>query len=127
MSGTPNCHDPRNAAMIPSTITHAVAARTGETSNVAFVTKAIAEADQHDAAVRTFLDRHSEQVLARATAADAELAAGTGPGPPHGIPLGIEDITTTADGVPDAPSFCSTGSKGRVDTPAVGWRCAGAE
>ncbi|GAA3095117.1 aspartyl-tRNA(Asn)/glutamyl-tRNA(Gln) amidotransferase subunit A [Kribbella aluminosa] len=83
----------------------AVALRTGETTSVGLVQNAIAVADAHDDAVGMFIDRYTDRALAAATAADADLAAGRLVGPLHGLPLGIKDIITTADGPTTAQSL----------------------
>lgn len=93
--------------------------RTGETTSVALVEESIAIADAHDAGVGTFLDRFCEAALVRAAAADAELAAGTDLGPLHGIPLGIKDIITTAEGETTAHCLVLYRAWGRGDAPVV--------
>lgn len=87
------------------TLTEAAAAlRAGETTSVQLVRDAIATADALDGPVGMFIDRYTDQALAQAAAADAELASGRPVGPLHGLPLGIKDIITTADGPTTAQS-----------------------
>ncbi len=88
------------------TITEAAAAlRSGETTSVALTKAASAVADQHDSAVGAFIARYTEQALIAAHAADADFAAGVDRGPLQGIPLGIKDIITTAEGPTTAQSL----------------------
>ena len=87
------------------TLSAAVAAlRAGETTSVQLVREAIAAADALDGPVGMFIDRYTDRALAAAAAADADLAAGKPVGPLHGIPLGVKDIITTADGPTTAQS-----------------------
>jgi aspartyl-tRNA(Asn)/glutamyl-tRNA(Gln) amidotransferase subunit A len=89
-----------------STITDAAAAlRAGQTTSVALATEAIAVADAHDEAVGTFIVRYNEQALAAAAQADAAFGAGIDRGPLQGIPVGIKDIITTAEGPSTAQSL----------------------
>ncbi|HEX4431811.1 MAG TPA: amidase [Frankiaceae bacterium] len=89
-----------------STICEAAdALRSGETTAVALAEAAIAVADEHDEAVGTFLSRYNCEALKAAEAADAAFAAGIDKGPLQGIPLGIKDIITTAEGPSTAQSL----------------------
>ncbi|GAA1504290.1 amidase [Nocardioides humi] len=89
-----------------ATIAEAAAAlRAGTTTSVDLVNQVLAVADRLDAATGMFLDRYTESALAAAEAADADLAAGKDLGPLHGIPLGIKDIITTAEGPTTAQSM----------------------
>jgi aspartyl-tRNA(Asn)/glutamyl-tRNA(Gln) amidotransferase subunit A len=83
----------------------AAALRGGTVTSAELVDEAIAIADRCDAALGTFLLRFEDESRAAATVADAELAAGIDRGPLHGIPLGIKDIITTADGPTTAQSL----------------------
>ncbi len=88
------------------TISDAAAAlRAGETTSTELVTEAIAVADRCDAEVGSFIVRYRESSLAAAAAADEKLAAGQPVGPLHGIPLGIKDIISTAEGTSTAQSL----------------------
>ena len=92
--------------MMPWTIESAgKALRSGEITSVELVTHAQAAADNLDPELGTWLRRFDEQALERATAADAELAAGTDLGLLHGIPLGIKDIIATDEGPTTAQSL----------------------
>jgi len=87
------------------TLTEAAAAvATGETTSVALVQEAIAVADTYDAAVGIFIDRYADGALEAAEMADAARSAGEPVGPLAGVPLGIKDIITTADGPTTAQS-----------------------
>ena len=87
------------------TITDATAAlRAGEVTSVELVQAAIDAADAWEPELGTFITRYVEQSLEAASAADATLAAGGPVGPLHGIPLGIKDIITTAEGPTTAQS-----------------------
>ena len=70
-----------------------------ELSAVEAVGEFIARADALEPGVGAFITRTSEQAMAAARAADAELAAGQPRGPLHGVPLGVKDIYWSA-GVP---------------------------
>ncbi len=59
----------------------------------------VARADALEPTVGAFITRTSEQAIADARAADAELAAGQPRGPLHGVPFGIKDIYWSA-GIP---------------------------
>jgi aspartyl-tRNA(Asn)/glutamyl-tRNA(Gln) amidotransferase subunit A len=99
------------------TITGAAAGlRAGEVTAVELVDRAVRVADAHDAAVGTFIDRYADAALAAAERADATLAGGAPVGPLHGIPLGIKDIITTADGPSTAQSLVLDPAWG----PAIG-------
>lgn len=88
------------------TITDAAAAlRAGETTSTELVRAAIDVADRCDSEVGSFIVRYQESSLAAAQAADEKLAAGDPVGPLHGIPLGIKDIISTAEGTSTAQSL----------------------
>jgi aspartyl-tRNA(Asn)/glutamyl-tRNA(Gln) amidotransferase subunit A len=89
----------------PTITAAADALRSGETTAVALAEAAIAVADEHDAAVGAFIARYTDQALAAAATADADFAAGIDKGPLQGIPLGIKDIITTAEGPTTAQSL----------------------
>ena len=59
----------------------------------------VARTDALEPTVGAFITRTSEQAMADARAADAELAAGQPRGPLHGVPFGIKDIYWSA-GIP---------------------------
>jgi aspartyl-tRNA(Asn)/glutamyl-tRNA(Gln) amidotransferase subunit A len=73
------------------------ALREGTTTSVELVEQCFATADAFDE-VGIFIDRYTDSALEAAAAADAVLAAGAPVGPLHGLPLGIKDIITTAEG-----------------------------
>lgn len=83
----------------------AAALRSGEVTAVALAQSAHEAADRLDPEMGTWLDRYSEQSMARAEQADAELAAGCDLGPLHGIPLGVKDILSTDEGPTTAQSL----------------------
>jgi aspartyl-tRNA(Asn)/glutamyl-tRNA(Gln) amidotransferase subunit A len=88
------------------TITDAARAlRAGETTSTELVSAAIAVADRCDSQVGSFIVRYQESSLAAAAAADELLATGDPVGPLHGIPLGIKDIISTAEGTSTAQSL----------------------
>ncbi|CAO5152671.1 Glutamyl-tRNA(Gln) amidotransferase subunit A [Frankia sp. AiPs1] len=97
----------------------AAALRDGTTTSVELVQAAIAVADAHDEAVGMFLARYTETALAAAEAADAALAAGADVGPLHGLPLGIKDIITTAEGPSTAQSLVFDSSSMSGDAVVV--------
>ncbi|MBD8605400.1 amidase [Aeromicrobium sp. CFBP 8757] len=93
------------AVLAPATLTNvATAIRSGETTSLAVVERAIAAADAYDDAVGMFLARFDDQAREAAASADAVLAAGDPVGPLHGVPLGIKDIFTTVEGPTTAQS-----------------------
>ena len=53
--------------------------------------------DRLDSKIRSVITVTREHALARAKAADAEIAAGTYRGPLHGIPYGVKDLLDTRD------------------------------
>jgi aspartyl-tRNA(Asn)/glutamyl-tRNA(Gln) amidotransferase subunit A len=95
------------------------ALRAGEISSVELVSEAIAVADSVDAELGVFLDRYVESSLAAAQAADQAMSAGADIGPLHGIPLGIKDIITTADGPTTAQSLVHDSMSGTGDAAVV--------
>jgi aspartyl-tRNA(Asn)/glutamyl-tRNA(Gln) amidotransferase subunit A len=98
--------EPTAAPLAPArTLAEAAAAlRAGELTSVALVSEAIAIADLYDGPAGVFIERYVDQALAQAERADAAVAAGEPVGPLHGIPLGIKDIISTADG----PTTCQS-------------------
>jgi len=53
--------------------------------------------ERHDGRLRSIITLTREHALARARAADAEIAAGHHRGPLHGIPYGVKDLLDTKD------------------------------
>ena len=105
----------------------AVALRRGETTSAELVERAIAAAHAVDADLGCFVTRFEDGARAGAAMADAELAAGADRGPLHGIPLGIKDIITTADGPTTGQSLVLDREWGGADAPvAARLRAAGA-
>jgi aspartyl-tRNA(Asn)/glutamyl-tRNA(Gln) amidotransferase subunit A len=106
----------------------AAALRAGKTSAVDLTHEAIHRADVWDGALGVFIDRYNATAIDAAKKADADLAAGIDHGPLHGIPLGIKDIITTADGPTTAQSLIlDPGWGDRQDAPVVArLRAAGA-
>ncbi|MBN9176658.1 MAG: amidase [Microbacterium sp.] len=85
--------------------------RTGELTATELMTEAIRAADAVDPQINALIWRDDEASLRDAAAADAELAAGIGVGPFHGIPLPIKELTWVA-GQPG-----TFGSRGVSDAP----------
>jgi aspartyl-tRNA(Asn)/glutamyl-tRNA(Gln) amidotransferase subunit A len=81
------------------------ALRDGAVTSVELTQQAIDTADRLDEDLGTFLLRFRDESLAAAAQADQELGAGRDRGPLHGIPLGIKDIITTAEGPTTAQSL----------------------
>jgi len=90
----------------PITISDAAEAlRSGATTSVALVNRAVEAADTSDVEVGVFIKRFVDASLEAAAAADEDFAAGRPVGPLHGIPLGIKDIITTKEAVSTAQSL----------------------
>ena len=53
--------------------------------------------DRLDGKIRSVITRTADHALARASAADAEIAAGRYRGPLHGVPYGVKDLLDTKD------------------------------
>jgi aspartyl-tRNA(Asn)/glutamyl-tRNA(Gln) amidotransferase subunit A len=70
--------------------------RTKQVSPVEVAEAFIARADALEPTLGVFITRSTEQALAAATQAEAEIAAGDYKGPMHGIPVGVKDIYDTA-------------------------------
>lgn len=83
----------------------AVALRAGETSSVELVEAAFERADALDGQLGTYLARFDDEARGAAKIADDEMAVGVDRGPLHGIPLGIKDIISTAEGPTTAQSL----------------------
>jgi len=111
----------------PLTIADAAdALRDGSTTSVALTTAAIEAADAGDAGLGVFISRFADQALEAAADADRRIAAGAGT-PLTGIPLGIKDIITTAEGPTTAQSVVLDRAWGQGDAPvAARLRAAGA-
>jgi aspartyl-tRNA(Asn)/glutamyl-tRNA(Gln) amidotransferase subunit A len=60
-------------------------------SPVELVRSALARIERYDARLRAYITLCSEQALAEARAAEAEIAAGRHRGPLHGLPFGVKD------------------------------------
>jgi aspartyl-tRNA(Asn)/glutamyl-tRNA(Gln) amidotransferase subunit A len=87
------------------TITDAAAAlRAGETTSVELVEQAVAAADSWEPELGSFITRFVDESLGAAAAADELIRSGAEVGVLHGIPLGIKDIITTAEGPSTAQS-----------------------
>jgi Asp-tRNA(Asn)/Glu-tRNA(Gln) amidotransferase A subunit family amidase len=76
----------------------ASALSSGTVSSTELVQRALLAADEHDAALGTFVTRYPESALEAAAAADRAIAGGENLGVLHGIPLGVKDLITTAEG-----------------------------
>jgi aspartyl-tRNA(Asn)/glutamyl-tRNA(Gln) amidotransferase subunit A len=70
--------------------------RTRQVSPVEVAEAFIARADALEPTLGVFVTRSTEQALAAAKQAEAEIAAGDYKGPMHGIPVGVKDIYDTA-------------------------------
>ncbi|MFI6041473.1 amidase [Nocardia sp. NPDC051321] len=89
----------------PYSITAAARAlRAGETSSVALIESAIAQADRHDSELGVYLARFDESARRQARRADAERARGLERGVLHGIPVAVKDTIAVADGDTTAQS-----------------------
>ncbi len=108
-------------ATTPLTIEDAAAAlRAGEVTSVDLVETSIERAEALDPSLGTYIVRFDDAALAAAKVADDELATGIDRGPLHGIPLGIKDIISTADGPTTAQSLILDPSWGdQGDGPVV--------
>ena len=88
------------------TITAAAAAlRAGEVSATELIERSITATDVMDEKLGSFLSRFQSEARAAAKDVDVRLAAGEDVGPLAGIPLGIKDIITTAEGPTTAQSL----------------------
>ncbi|MFI6169887.1 amidase [Nocardia sp. NPDC051052] len=89
----------------PYSITAAARAlRAGETSSVALVESAIAQADRHDSELGVYLARFDRSARRQARRADAERARGLDRGVLHGVPVAVKDTIAVADGDTTAQS-----------------------
>ena len=89
----------------PLTIADAAAAlRTGSITSAELLGAASSRADALDGDLGIYVTRFEQQARAAAVQADEELAAGRDRGPLHGIPIGIKDIISTAEGPTTAQS-----------------------
>jgi aspartyl-tRNA(Asn)/glutamyl-tRNA(Gln) amidotransferase subunit A len=75
------------------------ALRAGTVTAAGLVKEALAAISELDADLGAFVTVASEQAMAAARQADAELAAGLDRGPLHGIPVGVKDIIAV-EGLP---------------------------
>jgi aspartyl-tRNA(Asn)/glutamyl-tRNA(Gln) amidotransferase subunit A len=107
--------------MTARTISGALAAlRSGEVTATGLLDEAIAAADEHDEALGIYLTRFDDSARAAAVAADEIYAAGDPAGLLLGIPLGIKDIITTAEGPTTAQSLVHDPAWGdQLDAPVV--------
>ncbi|TQS43501.1 amidase [Cryptosporangium phraense] len=96
----------------------AEALRRGEVRSVDLVSAALAAADATDSELGIFLARYPEAALAAAERIDRDRAAGRPVGPLGGVPLGIKDLLTTADGPTSAGSLVPP-EVGQRDATAV--------
>jgi aspartyl-tRNA(Asn)/glutamyl-tRNA(Gln) amidotransferase subunit A len=114
----------------PTTIHEAgIALRAGSLTSTELVTACLQLADRLDPVLGTYLARFDETALAAAAQADADFAAGIDRGPLQGIPLGIKDIISTAEGPTTAQSLILDPAWGEAigDAPVVArLRAAGA-
>lgn len=70
--------------------------RTKQVSPVEVAQAFVSRADALEPTIGAYVTRTSEQALAAARQAEAEIAAGNYKGPMHGIPVGVKDIYATA-------------------------------
>ena len=68
----------------------------GELSSTELVRATLERIGRVDAGLNCFAAVHAEEALATARAADAARARGAAPGPLHGIPIAIKDLTPVA-------------------------------
>lgn len=115
---------------IPVTIQEAgIALRSGSLTSTELVTACFELADRLDPVLGTYLARFDEPALAAAARADDDFAAGVDRGPLQGIPIGIKDIITAAEGPTTAQSLVLDPAWGASigDAPVVArLRAAGA-
>jgi aspartyl-tRNA(Asn)/glutamyl-tRNA(Gln) amidotransferase subunit A len=78
--------------------------RAGTVSSVELTRAALARADEVDPLIAAYLTRFDASALARAEAADRELARGEDRGPLHGVPFAVKDILAMAEGPTTAQS-----------------------
>jgi len=90
---------------LPLTIAEAAEAlRARRVSSVELTRALLARADEVDPLIAAYLTRFDEAALARAQAADEQLARGEDHGPLHGVPLAVKDIVAAAEGPTTANS-----------------------
>lgn len=90
---------------LPLTLVEAAAAvHEGRLSATDLVADATSRADRDDAALGVFVTRYAAASRVRAAAIDAALAAGEDPGPLAGVPIGVKDIISEAQGPTTAQS-----------------------
>lgn len=114
--------------------------RAGQISATAIVEAALADIAAHDGAYASFVTVDPEGARAAARACDDALRAGATPGPLHGIPLAVKDLTPTrglrttmgsavfADHVPEADDLLVARLRaagaviiGKTNTPEFGF------
>ena len=69
----------------------------GEISPVELTSTMLTRIEQLNPSLHAYNTVATEQALAQATVAEAEIAAGDYRGPLHGIPLGLKDLLYTKD------------------------------
>ncbi|MFC7401617.1 amidase [Citricoccus sp. GCM10030269] len=89
----------------PTIAAAAKALRAGETTAVELVEDSLGLSRGLNEQLGMFLSSYEEQALAQASATDQALSQGEDPGPLAGIPLGIKDIISTAEGATTAQSL----------------------
>lgn len=68
----------------------------GETTARATIEESLRSIERQDPAIRAFITVAANQALETADNLDRSLASGETPGPLHGVPVGIKDLTATA-------------------------------
>jgi aspartyl-tRNA(Asn)/glutamyl-tRNA(Gln) amidotransferase subunit A len=96
-----------------------LALRRGETTSSDLTAEFLRRIKCEDDRVGSFLTVFEELALEQASRADAELQAGRGKGPLHGIPLGIKDILFTREGPTSAQSLATRSEWSCEDGPVI--------
>ncbi|MFC7401618.1 amidase [Citricoccus sp. GCM10030269] len=104
----------------PLTISTALEAlRKGELTSVELMERCFGVSDALDGDVGMYISEFREQALDAASRVDRQREAGLDPGPLAGIPVGIKDIITTAEGQTTAQSLVLDREWGRGDAVVV--------
>jgi aspartyl-tRNA(Asn)/glutamyl-tRNA(Gln) amidotransferase subunit A len=91
---------------LPQTVADAARQlRDGAVSSAELTAAALARADALDPQLGVFVTRFAAEATAAAQTADRERAAGQDRGPLHGVPMGIKDIISAAEGPTTAGSL----------------------
>jgi aspartyl-tRNA(Asn)/glutamyl-tRNA(Gln) amidotransferase subunit A len=103
------------------------ALRAGTTTSEKATERCLANIDARNHELRAFILVMADEALARARAADRELAAGHDLGPLHGVPISIKDLMDVRGTPTTAASRVRTPQPAAADAPAIAnLRAAGA-